>query len=361
MSALAGGDPSDMTTTEMKVQIGAALASYKRGGIGSDELSRTLTNLTNLLNVVGESRKEVEKKRSQVLSRARFVFATLGSSSSDILREAGGFGLVIITRSNSACEAATLIPLRRSPRAVLIGDQHQIPPRVSEAGEWLGNHRSLFERLLSSGHPSVLLDRQGHCHPSLYLQPSQVMYGGEISNEVNSKILELFRWQLQSPAWYPSTFIDVRGEEEKVGTSWVNGREVRAVVDILKSIISATLGDPASIERGMDIALLSPYTAQTSAIARAVDELRVPGFINLRTSTVDAFQDDSCDIAITSCVRTWGSGFLSYAGRTNVAVTRASKLRVIVGSEPLLSQTALWADILECPTTAHMSVSTSMR
>lgn len=209
-----------MTTTEKETQLGSALTSYKREAIERYELDWSIDNVAHLLEITEEAQGTVESRQPKVLARARFIFATLGFSFSKTLREVANFGMVIVARSNTACESITGIPLLHSPpRVVLIGDEQQIAPRVSEAGEWLDNHRSMFELLLDSGHPSVLLEEQDHCHPSIYKQPSNTMYDGQVVTAVETgKALKLFEWQFETPVWYPSTYVDVRGDEQKIGT-----------------------------------------------------------------------------------------------------------------------------------------------
>lgn len=40
-----------------------------------------------------------------------------------------------------------------------------------------------------------------------------------------------------------------------------------------------------------------------------------------------------------------------------MALTRGTRLRVVVGKEKLLSETRLWKSVLECPTAVKMEVS----
>lgn len=281
LNALAGGDPDSLSKIELQVKIGAAMDSFKKSKISHFELNQVVESLGDAVEGIRRDRTAAEERRRDALDRAKFVFVTLGSSGSDQLHDTRMFGLVIVARANSANEAATLIPLRRAGRAVLFGDEPQIPPRVSEAGQWLGYHRSLFERLLTRGHASILLDQQNHCHPSVYVQPSEVMYNGEVTNTNDDSILQLFGWQVLG-YWYPSTFINVSGQECRSGTSWENTEEVAAAVHVLKRIFTSSATDRGAIEGGFSIALLSPYSAQVTALYAAVQHLAMPEHIRLQ-------------------------------------------------------------------------------
>lgn len=73
-----------------------------------------------------------------------------------------------------------------------------------------------------------------------------------------------------------------------------------------------------------------------------------------------AFQEDLLDVIVISCVRTEYPGFLSDLRRANVAVTRGTRLRVVVGDETLLSTVKLWKAILADEETMSMLVSSPM-
>lgn len=62
-------------------------------------------------------------------------------------------------------------------------------------------------------------------------------------------------------------------------------------------------------------------------------------------------------MSIVSFVRTYYPGYLNNLSEANVAVTRGTRLRVIVGDTTLMSEAQLWGSILNCSTANLMEVS----
>lgn len=66
----------------------------------------------------------------------------------------------------------------------------------------------------------------------------------------------------------------------------------------------------------------------------------------MQVSTVDAFQGAEREIIVLSCVRTRHFGFIDSERRMNVALTRAKRHLLIVGSLPCLSRNRLWGRVI---------------
>ncbi len=67
---------------------------------------------------------------------------------------------------------------------------------------------------------------------------------------------------------------------------------------------------------------------------------------SIQISTVDAFQGSEKEIIILNTVRTSGIGFIGDKKRLNVAITRAKRNLIIVGSENVLATNPYWNFIL---------------
>lgn len=124
---------------------------------------------------------------------------------------------------------------------------------------------------------------------------------------------------------------------------WHNRAEVESVIDVLCRI-RATRSDPPPT-----LAVLSPYAAQVERIdqtmkGRAFRPLaHLSGFQSVRANgefvgTVDSFQGSEADLVVLSLVRNnaragaGALGFLRDRRRMNVALSRAKRQLVIVGS-----------------------------
>ncbi|PIO65319.1 hypothetical protein TELCIR_13020 [Teladorsagia circumcincta] len=96
-------------------------------------------------------------------------------------------------------------------------------------------------------------------------------------------------------------------------------------VDVLKSI-----GLP-----GKEIAVISPYYAQVAAIRDTINALDVS------VNTVDSFQGQEREVVVFSMVRHNPEqviGFLQNERRLNVAITRAKRQFVLIGSARMMKK-----------------------
>lgn len=121
--------------------------------------------------------------------------------------------------------------------------------------------------------------------------------------------------------------------------SYRNPEQARATMQILDAVLAH--GD------GPTCALLTPYNGQvrllTSLLQARHAQLLETGAVVI--STVDGFQGKEADFVIFSTVRCNAAGrlgFVSDARRMNVALTRARRGLVVVGSAQTLRNDANW-------------------
>jgi superfamily I DNA and/or RNA helicase len=124
---------------------------------------------------------------------------------------------------------------------------------------------------------------------------------------------------------------------------WHNRQERESVIDVLCRIRATANGPPPSL------AILSPYAAQVDSLNRRIQQLssgplsHLAGFAGVRAvgswaGTVDSFQGSEADLVILSLVRNnartglGALGFLRDRRRMNVALSRAKRQLVVVGS-----------------------------
>lgn len=171
------------------------------------------------------------------------------------------------------------------------------------------------------------------CDPS-----SEVLYGGSIRTATAAGRIDA--WQERHlPLWSPSTFINVAGEEQGDGTSWTNLTEARATVRALEVIVGCISDAPPTDRPSVSVAVITPYRAQLKVIdaeLRAMGDFPPTG-VTLRTGTIDSFQGSEADVVLISTVRTQTWGFTEHDNRVNVAITRARRLRVVLGKKSLLT------------------------
>lgn len=124
-----------------------------------------------------------------LVESSEILFTTMNSAGHPSL-ESLQFVVAVVDEAAQSSEPSLLIPLRKGcKQCVLVGDPYQLPPTIfSDRAKTRGYGRSLFERLLDTGHPKVLLNTQYRMLPELSAFPCATFYAGQIkdgSNVVN--------------------------------------------------------------------------------------------------------------------------------------------------------------------------------
>ena len=90
------------------------------------------------------------------------------------------------------------------------------------------------------------------------------------------------------------------------------------------------------------------YKAQSYVIANLINNNQGTKTVNenLIISTVDAFQGSEMDIIIISTCRTFLTDFIENSNRINVAISRARRCVIVVGSMHTLERSKLWNTVI---------------
>ncbi|XBI06208.1 hypothetical protein VPH35_134251 [Triticum aestivum] len=225
------------------------------------------------------------------------------------------------------------MPLRTGVRcAVLIGDESQLPVQVKRKATLDADfERSLFERLISLGHPRHLLDVQYRMHPGISKFPLSRFYLGKVTDGPNVLQRDYERKLLAGPMYGPYSFIDIKGGTESSGEhgmSLSNTAEAAAVTRIGERLFNESVRSGQKLAVGV----VSPYKVQVHAIQESLGRLECwahggrEGF-SLKVQTVHGFQGAEEDVIVFSAVHSnsHGSvGLLADWRRTNLALTRAN-------------------------------------
>lgn len=269
-------------------------------------------------------------------------------SSGDARLQEHQFRMVIIDEATQATEPSTLIPLTRGTECVVMaGDHAQLPPTViSRDAEKLGLNVSLFARMQRLGLKSFLLDTQYRMHPSISEFPSMEFYGGNISTGIHPRLRPVVQGiEIHKDMRYPHVqFIESQGTERRSDRSFSNPSQCDIAIDLVKSI--------AQDETVKNCVILTPYNAHLSLVADQV-AISCPHLVDsgwLMMSSVDGFQGREADVVIfctVRCNQKGSIGFLKDARRMNVAITRARRGLVVIGSRETLSSDPLWRRWIE--------------
>jgi len=241
---------------------------------------------------------------------------------------------VIIDEASKANRAETLIPLSTAKKAIIVGDNKQLPP-YKEYASMTNYAESLFENLLRLEWLTVegrtLLATNYRSHPNIAKLISSVFYGGElVSKRVKSKgIGDNDAAMLEGLLGARIVFIDHHESELRCDNSWSNEAEATIVASIVKKITSIGI----SSEK---LCIITPYKAQIKLIRRKLGE--TGGAIEVET--VDSYQGRENTIIIVSMVRSneqHAIGFLKDRRRLNVTLSRAEDFLIVVGNSDVFS------------------------
>ena len=290
-----------------------------------------------------EVRRIERQMRDDILAQAQVLCCTCIGVGHQLL-DGRKFTRVLLDEATQATEPASLVPLVRGARQiVLVGDHRQLPPTViSRRAENGGLRRSLFERLVAMGIEPMLLDTQYRMHPAISDFPNRTFYEGRLVDGITAADRPNPAGLLWNDWEVPMAFLPVNGDEllSPDGASKENPAEAGWVAKILENLLQAgELGDT-------DIGIITPYAGQVRAIRDALPERND----SVEVHTVDGYQGREKEVIIFSCVRSNSDGivgFLSAARRLNVALTRAKRGLIVIGAPDTLRNDETWASWLD--------------
>ena len=290
-----------------------------------------------------EVRRIERQMRDDILDQAQVLCCTCIGVGHQLL-DGRKFTRVLLDEATQATEPASLVPLVRGARQiVLVGDHRQLPPTViSRRAENGGLRRSLFERLVAMGIEPMLLDTQYRMHPAISDFPNRIFYEGRLVDGITAADRPNPAGLLWNDWEVPMAFLPVNGDEllSPDGASKENPAEAGWVAKILENLLQA--GDLEET----DIGIITPYAGQVRAIRDALPERND----SVEVHTVDGYQGREKEVIIFSCVRSNSDGivgFLSDARRLNVALTRAKRGLIVIGDPDTLRNDETWASWLD--------------
>ena len=309
---------------------------------------------------------EMNASMDAVMVECEVVVTTCISAGDKKLSE-HDFRVVIIDEATQATEPSTLISLTRGTECVVMaGDHRQLPPTViSKKAEKLGLDISMFARMQSLGIESHLLQIQYRMHPLISEFPSQEFYSGKVSTGIPESSRPPIRALNGEQEFGPVSFVHCDDFERRVrvqgeGSSSSDQGSVsysnQGQCDIAMNILDAVHSDP-SIKH---CALLTPYNGHLDLMRRQLpDKYKIlveSGQLFL--STIDGFQGREADVVIFCTVRSndRGSlGFLKDPRRMNVAITRARRSLIVIGSRETLMNDQTWKRWVEWISVVHQN------
>ncbi|WP_051209126.1 AAA domain-containing protein [Butyrivibrio sp. WCD3002] len=276
-----------------------------------------------------------------ILRKHHIIGATcVGLAKRNIGLERMEFDLVIIDEAGKALPAELLIPLIRAKKAVIIGDQRQLPPvinpilydeeRIDLEERAISENElfchSFFERLYDKAPESskMMLDTQYRMPAVIGDAISKLFYGGLLKNGsgTQDRIPVLFDSNL--------TFLNYDGNKQYCETKDYNNQisnliEAEAAVSIAKHVRDK---DSKCI-----IAVITPYKGQKRLIRNTFLKYGIHYQLdNIFVDTIDSFQGSEADVVLFCTTRSKKPTiFFKDSKRLNVALSRAKKELIILG------------------------------
>jgi DNA replication ATP-dependent helicase Dna2 len=276
------------------------------------------------------------------------------------------FDVAIIDEAGQLTVPAILGALRFAKRFILVGDEKQLPPLVlSKDAAAAGLSDSLFSMLKETDEKHmqrypmeisacVPLRTQYRMNKWISNFSSTVFYDQKLLAHVsiaNQRIAYTQKSSTQAPISaqarmistaldpkFPLVFLDIKDPQELAGTKQSNA-EARMV----RAIVAELLARGIQLQ---DIGIIAPYRAQVANIRRhlfandpATAWQALPSDMPLSVDTVDRFQGGERLVMIISFATTsepepesQRREFLINPNRLNVALTRAQRKLILVGS-----------------------------
>jgi intron-binding protein aquarius len=221
-------------------------------------------------------------------------------------------------------------------RFVLIGDQHQLPPVISNEALASFAHldQSMFSRFVRSGVPTIQLDAQGRARASL-ANLYRWRYEQRGASLGDLPLVAEGRYRVANAGCaLEYQWVNVTGVESAPRPNmWQSIEEAEYVVAVYRYM--RLIGHPAA-----SIAILSTYRGQVSLINDVLAKRVAPyPFFGMPVvSTVDSFQGSAADIVLLSLVRSTTVGFMRDVRRWVVALSRARLGLYIFGNQALYAE-----------------------
>ncbi|URE06000.1 DNA replication factor Dna2 [Musa troglodytarum] len=264
------------------------------------------------------------------------------------------FDICIMDEAGQTTLPVSLGPLMLASKFVLVGDHYQLPPLVqsTEARE-NGMCISLFCRL-SEAHPQAIsaLQCQYRMCAGIMELSNALIYGNRLrcgSSEIADAKLEfscskstiLWQQEILNPnrsVIFVSTD-NLAASEEQDHKALVSYSEAYIISEITKELIRRGIA-------GDGIGIITPYNSQANIIRQVIGA-------SVEVQTIDKYQGRDKDCIMVSFVRSsknlrsCNSSLLGDWHRINVAITRAKKKLIMVGSCETLSRVPLLKLLIE--------------
>ncbi len=312
-----------------------------------------------------------------------------------------GIDVVIIDEVSKSSFLDLLIPILYGKTVILVGDHRQLPPmydlRHLRESDFEGLDETIITKEVNDGYTAlyeecffktlyesvpeefrVMLNRQYRCHSHI-MEVFNHFYGGskkgltvgkqQQDDEKKHNLTVRINGSTVIDPEHHIYFIDCDERESSAydgSTSKINEQEAEVAIALLRELDKASealvksgktrVNKEKKIDERPSVGVICTYGDQAGLIKKKRKYAQFTGYSQkpdekLIISTVDDFQGDERDIIIVSMVRNPAPGrrydveFIKKFERINVALSRARKMLIIVGSKRFLSE----AGVIDLP------------
>ncbi|WP_395154671.1 AAA domain-containing protein [Ilumatobacter sp.] len=330
-----------------RLRAGRALVELSWRSRMKDAKAANLTNASDFANRISPTEGGYGGSAREKVAAMLTAFPAWGvtnlSTGSNFPVVQGLFDLVIIDEASQCDPASVLSLLFRAKRAVIIGDDRQLPHisslnkgrNITIADKWQLDrstreefsypHRSAFAiGRARVGGQTQFLNLHFRSHPSIIDFSNSEFYDRrlEICTDPSRYI--------GAPAvmWDDCDGSMIRGSG---GRSWRNVAEARRIV------VLAAEQARQSVGKGLTVGVVSPFRAQVEQIRRVLSEEAPELVESITVDTAHRYQGGERDIMLMSTVLAGDSDdftarFAGDAQLVNVGLTRARSRLIVVGS-----------------------------
>jgi superfamily I DNA and/or RNA helicase len=329
-------------------------------------LSKDINRLEALDSILVQWKNDILGERQQSLYQTLLEFVDvvgatcIGINTNKIFSKIP-FDVVIVDESGQIQLHNLIVPLSKSPKAILVGDHKQLPPIVSdelvteidEMGyetEWI--EKSWFEMLWEQAPADrkAMLDTQFRCPAIISNFISDAFYENKYfagkGMESKKSILSFCKSTM--------VFIDTSNAENNLETTRkVDGGRLEVLgnnleTEIITKLFELILTESPSIAEENELGIIVPYANHVVQIKKALQKCARERSLNLGNlaikdlvASVDSYQGQERDIILFAFSRSnlnGTVGFLSDWRRLNVAMTRTKKQLVMIGNMNTLTK-----------------------
>lgn len=322
-------------------------------------LRRILTDWTRVAGLTPDFQELIGNSSNVVAATCLFS----GNRGSGRPEDRLTFDWVIIDEAGRATLPEALIPIVKAEKAIMVGDERQLPPMLDEitneeminpeSEDQDGESRldtSLFQSLVeqtieAGGNHVARLTEQYRMHPAIGNMISTVFYEGQLQNgKKEHRRRRTLEW-LPAPVTWFSTSRNSNREETRVDQSYANPTEAHIILDVLEKMQARRSASSSKLTVGV----ISGYSAQVEYLTTRIDPDNSRWkSLAIEIATVDSFQGRECDVVIYSTVRSNRNrriGFLKDYRRINVALSRAKDRLVVVGDNVMMDHATMGSEM----------------